>query len=721
MDAILGAPQRFLSGMANAGGHEALDIQHPAHAAQEIRDWAAHGYDVATHPFDDRIQDQNINATLHTLGVDRLLDHVDKYVTASAQPEWLKTYETAGARLGAIVGSQLVTDPTGVLPVLRMAGMGAHVARAASAAQKGVNAVLGSKAAAPIFTRVQKAAQTVGVSQLVQQVKNVTSRRPELDEFLTPDAKARRLSIESRTSHTYAQPQRDEDTKALEKHAAVLGTPQGSTQAGFLQTEPGQQYLQQAYVHGTGQMRMEAEHQFGYKPRPGEAQKAPTGHLDYDIQEDLNEVLSGNHKGPKGGLAAIQKKFNPNTAKQTNIIRPAGPSLGNPLADTLAKRLALGRHTVTEAITNRDTKLDLMRNGGWKGPTVMQPGLKPGQSKQIPINVAENLTHGPPELQPTAATWLGKLGTSSVMGNPFPHGLKNVGDLTYMAGGAHTYGKGLAYASAGVPQKMLDRMAMAGIERPDYLRDISGPLSVAVKPGQQLLNRLEIGWRAALLDHYDRVAPLANDLVKADWIRRDVGDYRNVSAFVRGLQAIGGPFVAFRIGTVPAAVGRAALRNPQRVENIARPDIDVNTDDGLMGRSPSEAVSGGPVQDAAELGFNTKGFFESPSTAGPIGEAARQSDEMTQGWGESLTGALSNIAQQYIPYGAAARTGLQLYGATGGPGADKARGVADAVYGQPPGVSALSEALYSLYGGYFKQRPSDRNRNRTINRMMNAQ
>ena len=137
--------------------------------------------------------------------------------------------------------------------------------------------------------------------------------------------------------------------------------------------------------------------------------------------------MSGNAKGPKGGLGAFAYK--PGAPKPFKATRPKQPSLGNPLADTLAERLARGRAIVSRGIVDRDTKRDLMKNGGWKGPKLIN-----GK----PIVDVNKLTHDPPELQPTLATKVGQLGTSSIIGNPFPHGFKNVGDLTYLAGGART-------------------------------------------------------------------------------------------------------------------------------------------------------------------------------------------------------------------------------------------------------------------------------------------
>jgi hypothetical protein len=455
-------------------------------------------------------------------------------------------------------------------------------------------------------------------------------------------------------------------------------------------------------------MRQEAEHTFGYKPKPGEDKVAPTGHLNYDIQDDLNEVMSGNAKGPKGGLGAFAYK--PGAPKPFKATRPKQPSLGNPLADTLAERLARGRAIVSRGIVDRDTKRDLMKNGGWKGPKLIN-----GK----PIVDVNKLTHDPPELQPTLATKVGQLGTSSIIGNPFPHGFKNVGDLTYLAGGARTYGTGLAYIAKGVPQKTLDRMKMAGVEMPDYMREGIPVLSKLTKPTAMMMAHMEKSWRAALFEHYDRVAPASNDLLKADWIRQDLGDYRNVSAFVRGLQAFGASFPTFGVATVIPAVGRAALKNPQRVENLVRPEVDVNTDKQLGGRSPSEAVSGGPAEDAAKAAFNPAGFWLTSSRGGPIGEAGGFMVNLAQGKAPSLEGEAAKLADEYIPGSALIRDVAQTYAATGAPGSKGARNFADAAYGPPPGASPLLEAIYAYYGGYFKALPSDMKEERDIRHIEN--
>jgi hypothetical protein len=821
VDAILGAPQRFVSGMANAGGHEALDLQHPQHAAAELQQWVAHGLDVATHPFNERMQATNIQQTLESLGMQRQLDKFNKYVEGSAQPEWLKHFETPAARFGAVLASQLITDPTGVIAPLRLASQAARTANAAGEASKAVKAVLGTDGA---FRPVQKMAQTYGQTGLGKVMRNVFARRPELDEHLDPMAKEARLSIEAKTEEGYLHPliRKDEALVKSAKEANAAPKPVTAPQPAAPATKPnivrpsgvqpkqaapsadppinrfardvldaynkvkepsaaagtGKKFIGQVYDEykksGGGATLPEFKHYLLEATQKGLIRTSRADLVDAFDAGDVAKSETGTYgndvlhfvSGPGAKahtltqtVAQSRPPFQPPPPPQPrlappplappkNVVQVITPEIRKRIEDEakirpgvnveddllaiqdghvdLAKRLEEGRWKTTRHIIDTKFEQYLNKFGGAKDslkkPADQNVSLFTNKPPAEEYDLSK-LSYGPPKNKQTILTKAGKLGTASVEGNPLPHGLKNLGDLTYLAGGPRAYGAGLAYTSKGLDARQIQRMLNMGLSTPDYLHDIAGPLSAVLKPGQQLLNRLELGYRQGLLDHYDAAMgpsrTIQDEYAKAGLIRRDLGDYRNVSAFIRFLQAMGGPFVAFRIGTIPSAVGRALLSNPQRLENLVRPDVDVNTDPNLMGKSPSEAVTGGPGDDFAKVIFDTPDYLSSPSTLGPLGQLYSQFKETQQGYGERLSEAASQLADQYVPGAAAARTGAEFYAATGLPGSTQARGLADAAYGSTPGVSALQEALYSIYGGYYKKRPSGRNRSQAIKHIEN--
>jgi len=368
---------------------------------------------------------------------------------------------------------------------------------------------------------------------------------------------------------------------------------------------------------------------------------------------------------------------------------------------------------------------------------------KAGWRGEGPVNVGK-LSHTPKRAMPDSPLRaLGRLQKAAIKINPFPHGLKNVGMLAFLHGGPEAFGKGLAYAWKGVgigkasatEQAALDAAKAAGTETTlaelrktrlvnmgvdaDYVRDFEHPLDEnalnemsgvekavakvtslgpkATGVSNNILTRLEMGYRQSLLDQLDRKWPrLADpkadallDYKKGDIIRSALGDYRNVNYFISVLDALGGPFVAFRLGIVPGAVTRALIRRPNYVESVAHAQGTFN--DSFQKGQPSEGVIGGPVDDWARLMVNPLGTMESPSTLGPWGTAMRYADpNRTVGGGSMAEDTLRAV----VPgAGMVEDTGV-LHDLLGGG------------YQPPPGVSPGASLFASMLGAYYRKRPS---------------
>lgn len=735
LDAVLGAPQRFVSGAtidqdrySNKPASGVGDVLH--RAGQSI----AHGADVATHPFDDQKQESNIQATLHSIGMSpgakQAGEALDRGVRAAEShlPERvgrkvmghdfsvpIRGDLTKAVRLMEVMGAQMITDPTmvaGPVHVLSAAATASDVLKATSA---GAKAVAGMD---HVFGPARRAAQSMG-REAVNRGKWVFGRRPELDEYLDHVGKAARLGIESKISSQYTAVQRRADEEFMHAHANDFANiPVDATGSYVPPPWLKQRMLQEPYVHGTAEMRQEAE-RLGYVPTAEEAAKPPGGIFDYNVRDDYMTMIrpkakadetdmfrsvSGMYKDAKAGFERVRR------GEDTRKFKP------DELIGVIDNRLALARFYAARRMVDRETEDFLKTHGGWKATGDVNVSKLSHESAPAVIAVHNKLLdveQVPPFNVLRAA---GKMGSQSVMGNPLPHGLRNVGELAFLAGGPKAFGKGVAYAGKGLEDAQRTRLEQMGLDSGytrsiqgplkrlgDYMVDRGGPLaqggakagSAYIHGGQVVLDRLELGFRQALLDHYDEVMgaskSIADEYTKADLVRRDLGDYRNVSIFVKSLQALGGPFVAFRVGTVPAAVGRALVRNPQRVEAHARAANDLDVDPQSMG-GPAELVLGGPVDDFAKAAFSGVDYFTSPATMGVVGTGVQKYLRTKQGQGEGGGSLLAEQAREYLP------------------GAGMAESLFEMPYGAVPGVSPLQTALVQVFGDYFKKRPNKKTR-----------
>ncbi len=272
-----------------------------------------------------------------------------------------------------------------------------------------------------------------------------------------------------------------------------------------------------------------------------------------------------------------------------------------------------------------------------------------------------------------------ELQRANVMVFPFAHGIGNVGQLSYLGApdreGLRVVVNGFRYmlgrATGGklpgslVPDEAELTKYGAGQtyvhehEAPglwNHMGDVLGgeQMKSWVIKMQTMLGHMETGWRAALWDalkHNPETAKL-DPLVRGAMVAQRAGDPRNVAAFVRSFEQLGGPFVAYRLGIVPRAVLDAIVRNPQRVLAAIRPVLDLQDNRSREAQQRNTLMVNDPVENAARL-FGP-GFFSyllSPSTIGLFGFAEQLAGGYVRGepWEQAAWNTLNSLNPMETP------------------------------------------------------------------------
>jgi hypothetical protein len=366
-------------------------------------------------------------------------------------------------------------------------------------------------------------------------------------------------------------------------------------------------------------------------------------------------------------------------------IKPNDP-VPQDLHEVIGMRLGMGRSLVRQRAIDRESET-LLRD---------QPELKADPAAK-PEDIVKDSSYSPKEFAPESPLrGVGRAYKFAISLNPLPHFFKNVGTLAYLWGGPEAFGRGVAKAFTGLTVEQRDRLVTMGAD-PGYIHDIESTLEnapmaalrAAGKASEFVGNRLEMGYRQAILDILDRkLGPStlpdgsvnrALELAKAAVIRDVLGDYRNASLFTSVLEALGGPFVIFRTSIVPRAVGRAVLRRPGNVESLVRVQQDAN--DQYMRGTGARFEEGGPVEDLTRMGLPS--FWTSPSTSGVLGLAGRAMDPNAP---KTLGGVADTLAQ-FAPFGSTIEAAGGLQPLVGG-------------YGATRGVSPITALIQSLFGAY---------------------
>lgn len=217
--------------------------------------------------------------------------------------------------------------------------------------------------------------------------------------------------------------------------------------------------------------------------------------------------------------------------------------------------------------------------------------------------------------------------------NPFPHGLRNVGALAIAANGISVVPRAIQHMVTGLPKALRTRMIDIGA-LPTYTQGYHKALYSYI-PGfgklwdkyinatQNVMERLEEGWRGATLEALDaKMGPSKDqldELMKAQIVADRIGDPRNQAGFIRLVESIGGPYVAYRLGIVPKNMLRAMFEDPKNVANLVRPQVDIQRNRSQAGQAKNELEFGGPPLDIAELLTDPRKYIFSASTFGAIG------------------------------------------------------------------------------------------------------
>lgn len=111
------------------------------------------------------------------------------------------------------------------------------------------------------------------------------------------------------------------------------------------------------------------------------------------------------------------------------------------------------------------------------------------------------------------------------------------------------------------------------------------------------LDRWDNAVRAARLEQVDNQFPKMTEYEKLDRVNQDIGAYNLKPHYVKLLEGIGGNFPQWHNYIVPTIVARAALRQPGRVERLAR--VEQLANDSFLGNAPYRVTPGGPTDEAA--------------------------------------------------------------------------------------------------------------------------
>jgi hypothetical protein len=172
-------------------------------------------------------------------------------------------------------------------------------------------------------------------------------------------------------------------------------------------------------------------------------------------------------------------------------------------------------------------------------------------------------------------------------------------------------------------------------------------------------------------------------------INNIVGDYRNQSAFVKTFQALGGPFVAFRLGIVPRTFLKALATRPGRINRLLEAQQDINENRDQHGKQVSTLELGGPVSDMMSMWSDPRKYF-----ANSLGFINQQTKEpsVDQGMIERFLHAANGIASSYLPE-------LGMMEQMGGIAAGTERPKQT-----PTLTEQLEDVILDLFGAYYKEK-----------------
>lgn len=562
---------------------------------------------------------------------------IDQFVKTHV-PAQLRPYASAVLTGGEDFAAQSATDPlsyVGVREITMPLQIAHHLFQAGHVAQ-GAHAAAQAVGLGRVFSHLASLGQTYrqGVQTVGEHLNTFFGVRPDLDAHFTQQGKQARIAIEN---SEYAKAAR-----AMEHDVAAAA--QGGPAAV-------QRYLQYIVDHGTAQTRAEAQ----------------------SVAHQMGVLVQATHAAPSR-ILALGRGTASRVAQQITTD-----------AIDAADALTRTRNAVRSGMIARRTEAYVQHFGG------NNPNAAPLDFTRIatedPRGVALRQALDKIGLGGVAAFSRG-LQRAAVFVNPFPHGVKNVGQLAYLAGGARVVPEAFAHMFAGAGRGVAgfvqasgnlgDRLHAMGenmsalsaadkarLEQigaaPTYTHGLHGPGHGTLwdnVPGyrqftggmQNVMQTMEEGWRKALLDQLDRqMGPSRNaqdELRKGYEVAKRIGDYRNQNGFVKLFEAIGGPFVAFRLGIVPQNIVKALHDNPGRVLALLRAPQDLQANRTQQAQAANRLEVGGPTDDFAKMVFAPGNYLTSPSSLGMVGSAI-QSQFHPQG--EPLSQDIASAARYNVP------------------------------------------------------------------------
>ncbi|HEY5339536.1 MAG TPA: hypothetical protein VIK27_00790, partial [Candidatus Aquilonibacter sp.] len=571
INATLGAAQRVVaSRLGHAGtnprgvlGATTFPFNPLAIADPKAREQLGHDAYAVFHPNDPSIEANAESAT----GVNRLM---------TTDPRFRGKLRNLAVR----TGFETLTDPltfTGAGTASAGEGALQRLGAAGTAALKSPNEV------------VRNAAKTM-LTNVAEREGGFTPR-----EIATSNALRQRGITQARTRHTA-----DEALLHDNRHALASGT---------IPEPVRQRLLQEPFVYGTPEMRQQAV-ALGYHPTAAETAKPPQSLLVYNLRENYD---------PHTGMVAPPPGFNDLLLGEEEKLRAPGAGFENPqvgaaptesLTQRVERRLASGR----AAVRHRSTVEALQQHLG-VGPE-MASGL-----------ATESKVGG---FAPARA--ISRAQVDALLSTGLPH-MRNIGVAAYDVMGEPGVARGLQYFTTGVPDALKGRLeegggaAHFGVRTPGKFSPARLLPRGVRKVTTGALDRFDQAMRAARLEQLDRTNPELTELEKMDRVNQDLGAYNQRPHYVNALSGIGGNFPQWHNYIVPTMVTRAALRQPGRVERLAR--TEQNANDTFLPNEGYRVTLGGPNDEGASAAADVARFasgkgasrypkyFGGPSSLGP--------------------------------------------------------------------------------------------------------
>lgn len=466
-----------------------------------------------------------------------------------------------------------------------------------------------------------------------------TEFESSMQNGFTQTGKLARMSIEN-TASSHAVTRTQSNADILAKYAHELkNLKYGDT----VPVEVQRHQLMEAWKYGTPNARTEAEAlltKLGKPPTAEEQKLFPKakGYIDYQGPLQENYVTKIIPKGPKG-----ESYFQDSTSKAAyDWIKSKGKDIDMGFAkpvthkvppelehvsmyDLIENRMKLGNEAVrrSQIATETANLYKQYDSKVLKGPPVTEgESLTDWMAKYVPDRSGSFTSKHAQTLQTISDVM-----KRGILGNPFPHGLINVGSVTLMHSNPMVWGRGLKYAFGGTPKALADRLEALG-GKTSYWRDSSTvPFAIpgVFDKSQEFLDRMETGFRASYLQHLDKTMGvldksnpnfLLHELSKGATTDIHIGAYAHPTKIAAWFKGLGGLYDTFRLDTVPRA-GLAALkgRTGQTIGGMGRLQNNFS-EDFMPGGSSLELF--GPYNDFAKLLYSQLDFGTSTATAGPV-------------------------------------------------------------------------------------------------------